>query len=86
MHILLIEDQKKLAENVKAYLEAEHYAVTLALDGKDGFEKAMTLSPDVILLDVNLPGMDGYLICTMLRQHKKTCLSLCSRPGPNSRK
>lgn len=72
MHILLIEDQQKLAENVKAYLEAEQFVVTLALDGRDGFEKAMTLSPDVVLLDINLPGMDGYLICSMLRQHKKT--------------
>ena len=71
MHILLIEDQKKLAENIKAYLETESYAVTLAHDGREGFEKAMTTDPDIIILDINLPGMDGYLLCTMLRQHKK---------------
>lgn len=72
MHILIIEDQRKLAENMKAYLETEHYAVTLAHDGKEGFEIAMTQEVDVVILDINLPGMDGYLICTMLRQHKKT--------------
>lgn len=71
MHILVIEDQQKLAQNIQKFLELEHYAVTLAYDGKDGFEKAMTQEPDVIILDINLPGMDGYLLCTMLRQHKK---------------
>jgi DNA-binding response OmpR family regulator len=72
MHILLVEDQRKLAENMKAYLETEQYAVSLAHDGKEGFELAMTQEIDLLILDINLPGMDGYLICTMLRQHKKT--------------
>ena len=71
MHILLIEDQEKLAENVRQFLSLEHYAVTVAHDGKEGFEKAMTQEVDLLILDVNLPGMDGYLICSMLRQHKK---------------
>lgn len=71
MHILVIEDQQKLAQNIQKFLELERYAVTVAYDGTDGFEKAMTMEPDVIILDVNLPGMDGYLLCTMLRQHKK---------------
>jgi len=71
MHILLIEDQQKLAENIRKYLELEGYAVTVSLDGKEGFEKAMTQEADLIILDINLPGMDGYLICTMLRQHRK---------------
>ncbi|MFA6039365.1 MAG: response regulator transcription factor [Candidatus Peribacteraceae bacterium] len=72
MHILLIEDQKKLAGNIRQFLELEHYAVTVAHDGKEGFEKAMTQEPDLLILDINLPGMDGYLICHMLRQNKKT--------------
>ncbi len=71
MHILIIEDQVKLAENIKQYLELERYAVSVAHDGKEGFEKAMTQEIDLIILDINLPGMDGYLICTMLRQQKK---------------
>jgi len=71
MHILIIEDQEKLAENIRQFLELEHYAVTVARDGKEGFEKAMTQDVDLIILDINLPGMDGYLICTMLRQQKK---------------
>lgn len=71
MHILLIEDQEKLAENIRQFLELERYAVTVAYDGKEGFEKAMTQEVDLLILDVNLPGMDGYLICSMLREHKK---------------
>jgi DNA-binding response OmpR family regulator len=71
MHILIIEDQEKLAANIRQFLMMQHYVVTIAHDGKDGFEKAMTLEPDLIVLDLNLPGMDGYLICSMLRQNKK---------------
>lgn len=71
MHILVIEDQEKLAENIRRFLELEHYAVTVCNDGKEGFETAMTQEVDLIILDINLPGMDGYVICSMLRQNKK---------------
>jgi DNA-binding response OmpR family regulator len=71
MHILLIEDQEKLAQNMKQFLELEHYAVTVSHDGRDGFEKAMTQDIDLIILDINLPGMDGYVVCSLLRQHRK---------------
>ncbi len=71
MHILLIEDQEKLASNIRQFLELEQYVVTVAHDGKEGFEKAMTQDIDLLILDINLPGMDGYVICTMLRENKK---------------
>jgi DNA-binding response OmpR family regulator len=71
MHILLIEDEPKLAGNIKQYLEAETYAVTVEHDGRQGFERAMSQDFDLLILDINLPGMDGYVICSMLRQHKK---------------
>lgn len=71
MHVLLIEDQPKLARNIKQFLEMEHYAVTVAHDGREGFEKAMTQEVDLLILDINLPGMDGYVICSMLRENKK---------------
>lgn len=71
MHILLIEDQAKLADNIRQYLELERYAVTVCHDGREGFERAMTQEVDLLILDINLPGMDGYVICSMLRQQKK---------------
>jgi len=71
MHILIIEDQQKLAENIRRFLELEHYAVSVAHDGREGFERAMTQTIDLLILDINLPGMDGYVLCSMLRQHGK---------------
>ncbi len=71
MHILLIEDQEKLADNIRQFLGLEQYAVTVSHDGNEGLEKAMTLEPDLLILDINLPGMDGYQICALLRQNKK---------------
>ncbi len=71
MNILLIEDQEKLAANISEFLKTETYVVTVCHDGKDGFEKAMTQEFDLIILDINLPGMDGYVICTMLRENRK---------------
>lgn len=71
MHILLIEDQQKLADNIRQFLELEQYAVTVSHDGKEGFEIAMTQAIDLLILDINLPGMDGYLICSMLRERKR---------------
>ena len=71
MRVLVIEDQPKLAENMKKFLELEGYAAFAVNDGKEGFERAMTEEWDLIVIDINLPGMDGYTICAMLRQHKK---------------
>ncbi len=71
MHILVIEDQQKLAENIRQFLELEHYAVSVSHDGKEGFERAMTEAVDLLILDINLPGMDGFTLCAQLRQHGK---------------
>lgn len=71
MHILLIEDQEKLADNMRQFLELEGYAVTVSQDGKAGFELAMTRPADLLVLDINLPGMDGYSICAHLRSAGK---------------
>lgn len=71
MHILVVEDQEKLADNIRRFLEMEHYAVTVAHDGNDGLMKAMTGGVDLVILDINLPGMDGYALCATLREQKK---------------
>jgi two-component system, OmpR family, response regulator len=71
MHILIIEDQPKLADNIRKFLELERYTASVANDGLAGMEIAMTQTIDLIILDVNLPGMDGYAICTALRERGK---------------
>jgi DNA-binding response OmpR family regulator len=71
MHILLIEDHQTVAENVKKFLELQQYVVSVSHDGGDGLEKAMTQEVDLLILDINLPGMDGFALCKTLRDHGK---------------
>ena len=68
MKILIIEDDQRLAENCKRYLEHEHYQVDVATDGRLGLLKAKSNPYAVILLDWMLPGKDGIEILKELRQ------------------
>ncbi len=71
MRILLIEDHVTVAGNIKKFLEMQQYVVSVAHDGNQGLEKAMTEEVDLIILDINLPGMDGFVLCKMLRENGK---------------
>jgi len=68
MRVLVVEDEPAMAESLTWGLEAEGYVVDVADNGEDGLWKARELSPDVIVLDVMLPGMDGYQVCKQLRE------------------
>jgi DNA-binding response OmpR family regulator len=68
--ILLIDDDESLRETIGVMLEREGFRPVLAADGKDGFEKALTLKPDLLLVDLRLPGMNGMEICRQLRAAK----------------
>jgi len=65
--ILIIDDEEQLVEMVKMRLEAAGYSVLCAFDGKEGIEKAKREKPDLIILDLMLPKMDGYKICGLLK-------------------
>jgi two-component system, OmpR family, response regulator len=65
--LLLIEDDKKIATSVKRGLEAEGYTVDVAFDGTDGLWMATEGTYDLIVLDIMLPGRNGYQICADLR-------------------
>jgi DNA-binding response OmpR family regulator len=67
VRVLVVEDEKRLAAALKRGLEAEGFAVDVALDGNDGLWSAREHPYDVIVLDVMLPGMNGYRICSTLR-------------------
>ena len=70
--VLIVEDDKNIAELLQLYLEKEGYAVTLAFDGGEGLTKFRAISPDLVLLDVMMPVMDGWALCKTIRQESKT--------------
>lgn len=67
MRILLVEDDSQLTESLTEALEVQRYIVDSVSDGESGWEKAQTLTYDLILLDVTLPKLDGIRLCERLR-------------------
>lgn len=67
MRILVVEDEHRIARALKEGLEQESYAVDICYDGEEGYNSAQTGEYDLLILDVMLPGMDGFTICNKLR-------------------
>jgi DNA-binding response OmpR family regulator len=67
---LIVEDEKKMAEALKKGLEAENHSVSLTFDGRTGLEFASTLEFDVIVLDLMLPGIDGFEVARRVRKNQ----------------
>lgn len=65
--VLVVEDDRHIADLLQMYLEKEGYAVTLASDGGQGLAKFRAISPDLVLLDVMMPVMDGWSVCKTIR-------------------
>jgi DNA-binding response OmpR family regulator len=70
MRVLVVEDEKRLAAGLKKGLEAEGFAADVALDGTDGLWMARENPYDAIVLDIMLPGMNGYQVCATLREEE----------------
>ena len=70
-HILIIEDEKDIAELLEFNLENNEYKTSIANNGELGLEKARTLNPDLILLDLMLPGIHGLDVCRVLKTDEK---------------
>ncbi|MFP4138261.1 MAG: winged helix-turn-helix domain-containing protein [Halomonas sp.] len=66
-HVLIIEDDQRLAELTRDYLEANGFRVTLEADGARGVERILSLQPDLVILDLMLPGEDGLSVCRRVR-------------------
>ena len=67
MRVLVVEDEQRLAAGVRAGLEAEGFAVDVAADGTDGLWRAREHPDDAIVLDLMLPGVNGFKVCRTLR-------------------
>ena len=76
--ILIVEDEQAIAELEKDYLELSGFEVEVANDGKVGLEKSLTEDYDLIILDLMLPGVDGFEICRMVREEKNTPIIMVS--------
>ena len=66
--ILLVDDEPSIVKMVGKRLEVEGFQVIVAMDGQDGLQKAQTEQPNLIILDLMLPKLNGYEVCTMLKQ------------------
>jgi len=70
--ILVVDDEPDLLELVKHHLQREHYEVTTALDGEVALAQARRNPPDLVVLDLMLPGIDGLEVCRRLRADPRT--------------
>jgi DNA-binding response OmpR family regulator len=70
VYVLIVEDERRLAQLVRKVLEEEGHTVDVGYDGEEGLAMAMEGSHDVIVLDVLLPGIDGFEVCQRLRVNR----------------
>jgi DNA-binding response OmpR family regulator len=70
--ILIVEDELILADNLASKLRAEGYDVNTSPNGEDGLEKVRSILPDLVVLDIMLPGLDGLSLCRMLQHDPAT--------------
>jgi two-component system alkaline phosphatase synthesis response regulator PhoP len=70
--ILIIDDELNIVELLRYNLEANGYKVSFSLNGRDGLNSAVEKKPDLILLDIMLPEMDGFDVCKEIKKRKET--------------
>lgn len=71
-HILLVDDQPLDLSEVVKLLKSRHYRVSQASSPRSGYHRARTLKPDLIVLDLYMPGMDGFSLCRLLKEDAST--------------
>ncbi|EPD54514.1 hypothetical protein HMPREF1211_08459 [Streptomyces sp. HGB0020] len=83
MRLLIVEDEKRLALSLAKGLTAEGFAVDVAHDGREGLHRATEGAYDLVILDIMLPGLNGYRVCAALRAagHDVPILMLTAKDG-----
>ena len=77
--ILIVDDDTNICELLRLYIEKEGFEASIANDGETALKMFDTVGPDLILLDIMLPGLDGWQVCREIRK-KSSCPSSCSPP------
>lgn len=81
--VMLVEDSARLAASIRDYLERHHYEVFIEADGLSVAERFERIKPDLVVLDLMLPGKDGLTICRELRRHDRTPILMLTAKGEN---
>ena len=79
--ILIVDDDENIAELISLYLIKECYSTEIAYNGRDALELVKTYEPHLILLDIMLPDIDGYEVCSDIRRTKQTPIIMLSAKG-----
>ncbi|WP_294498348.1 response regulator transcription factor [uncultured Gemmiger sp.] len=79
--ILVIEDEESIRNVIRAFLEDAGYTVLTAADGAEGIDRFRRFSPDLVLLDVLLPKVDGFTVCKTLRRESRVPILLLTALG-----
>lgn len=79
--ILIVDDDENIAELISLYLTKECFDTKIVYDGESALEAHKTFAPDMILLDIMLPGMDGYQVCREIRTYASTPIMMLSAKG-----
>jgi DNA-binding response OmpR family regulator len=79
--VLIVEDDKNISDLLQLYLQKEGYTVVAAADGGDGLAKFRAESPDLVLLDLMMPVMDGWAVCKAIRAESKTPVIMLTAKG-----
>ena len=83
--ILVVDDDTNICELLRLYLTKEGYQVTVANDGEEGLEKFNQVKPDMVLLDVMMPKMDGLEVCRRIRKAGNTPVMMLTAKGETFR-
>ena len=79
--ILVVDDDKHIAELISLYLEKEGYEAKEAYDGREAVKEIAALKPDLVILDLMLPGLDGYQVCAEVRKTSNVPIIMLTAKG-----